>query len=150
MSGVYSFFDVTATLAGITGVVDLGYGASTAEEGISINMSEDKNDMKIGCDGNVMHSLRCGKSGQIAVHLLKVSPAAKVLQNMYNAQTIGAAFHGQNVFSMKQTAAGDVIIGRMVAFKKCPDTSYAKDGDILTWTFDVGAFDIIRGQYPGI
>ena len=34
MSGVYSFMDVSATIAGVGGVVDLGYGATVAEEGI--------------------------------------------------------------------------------------------------------------------
>ena len=33
MSGVYSFMDVSATIVGVGGAVDLGYGASVAEIG---------------------------------------------------------------------------------------------------------------------
>ena len=48
MSGTYSFIDVQATLVGPTGVIELGYGAAVAEEGITIEMAEDKNAMLIG------------------------------------------------------------------------------------------------------
>ena len=71
MSGVYSFMDVSATIAGVGGVVDLGYGASVAEEGISIVQTEDRNLMTVGADGEVMHTLRAGKSG---THDLVVEP----------------------------------------------------------------------------
>lgn len=59
----YSFMDVSATIVGPGGIVDLGYGAATAEEGISIAYTEDKNLMTVGADGKVMHTLRCGNSG---------------------------------------------------------------------------------------
>ena len=106
--------------------------------------------MKVGADGEVMHSLRCGKSGTITVHLLKTSPTAKLLQNMFNIQSLSSAVWGQNIFTMEQTVAGDKWAARMVAFKRLPDTSYAKDGDILNWEFHAGKIDVIRGQYPGI
>lgn len=51
MSGVYSFMDVSATIAGVGGVVDLGYGASVAEEGISIVQTEDRNLMTVSPGG---------------------------------------------------------------------------------------------------
>ena len=151
MSGVYSFMDVAATITGVGGLgVNLGYGATVAEEGISIAYTEDRNDMKIGADGEGMHSLRAGKSGTVTVHLLKVSPTAKLLQNMFNLQQLGSAAWGQNIIELEQTASGDKIYCRMCAFKKCPDTSYAKDGDILSWEFHAIKIDVIRGQYPGI
>ena len=150
MSGVYSFMDVSATIAGVGGVVDLGYGATVAEEGISIVQTEDRNLMTVGADGEVMHTLRAGKSGTVTVSLLKISPTAAKLQRMFNLQQLGSAVWGQNVILIRQTAAGDVIACRSCAFVKVPDTSYAKDGDILPWAFHAGKIDIERGNYPGI
>jgi hypothetical protein len=69
--------DVTATLAGPTGDIDLGYGSANAEEGITVTMTEAKNTMTIGADGEVMHSLHAGKAGTITVTLLKTSPVNK-------------------------------------------------------------------------
>lgn len=149
-SGVYSFMDVVATLTGPGGSIDLGYGAAVAEEGISIAQTEDRNMMMIGADGEGMHTLRAGKSGTFIVHLLKTSPTAKKLQNMFNLQSVSASVWGQNIITMEQTTSGDKIVGRMCAFQKVPDTSYAKDGDVLQWAFHSIKIDIYRGQYPGI
>ena len=95
MSNTYSFADVAATLVGPTGIVDLGYGAAVAEEGITIEPAGDKNTMLIGADGEGMHSLHADKSGTITVRLLKTSPTNLKLQAMYNAQTLNGALHGQ-------------------------------------------------------
>lgn len=59
----YSFMDVTATLTGPTGSIDLGYGSASSEEGIVVAMGGPKNTMTIGADGEVMHSLHADKSG---------------------------------------------------------------------------------------
>ena len=54
----YSFMDVTASLSGPTGEIDLGYGSASSEEGITVAMGGPKNTMTIGADGEVMHSLQ--------------------------------------------------------------------------------------------
>ena len=64
MSASYSFLDVTATLTSALGVVDFGYGAGVADEGISISMNAAKNVQTPGADGAVMNSLRCEKTGK--------------------------------------------------------------------------------------
>lgn len=143
----YSFMDVVATITGPGGVVGLGYGASTAEEGISISSTEDKNLMTVGADGKVMHTLRCGNSGTITVSLLKTSPAASKLQRMYNIQVLSGRAWGVNTITMQQTASDDKFVFLECAFKKLPDTSYAKDGDTLSWAFDVGTITADRGTY---
>ncbi|MEM0404003.1 DUF3277 family protein [Escherichia coli] len=63
----YSFLDVTASLIGPTGVIDLGQGSANSEEGITQTMGGNKNTMTIGADGEVMHSLHADKSGTITV-----------------------------------------------------------------------------------
>ncbi len=42
MSGTYSFIDVSASLTGPTGSIDLGYGSANSEEGITVAMTEAK------------------------------------------------------------------------------------------------------------
>ncbi|HHD9887370.1 TPA: phage protein [Yersinia enterocolitica] len=61
----YSFMDVTASITGVGGSFDLGYGAAVAEEGITTSMIENKNTMTIGADGEGMHSLHAGKGGTV-------------------------------------------------------------------------------------
>ncbi len=39
----YSFIDVSASLTGPTGSIDLGYGSANSEEGITVVMAEAKN-----------------------------------------------------------------------------------------------------------
>ncbi len=57
----YSFMDVTATFAGPTGVIDLGYGSAASKEGISVEFNQPRNNMTPVADGEVMHSLRADK-----------------------------------------------------------------------------------------
>lgn len=143
----YAFQDVTATLAGPTGVFDLGYGAAVSEEGISIDMAGDKNTMMIGADGEGMHSLHSDKSGTVTVRLLKTSPANAKLQACYDAQSLSAALWGQNVIVIRQTGSGDTTTARSCAFKKKPSLNYKKDGDIVEWVFDSIKIDTILGTY---
>lgn len=143
----YSFTDVAATLVGPTGIVDLGYGAAVAEEGITIEPAGDKNTMLIGADGEGMHSLHADKSGTITVRLLKTSPTNLKLQAMFNAQTLNGALHGQNVITVRQKTAGDITVARSCAFKRKPNLAYAKDGDIVEWGFDCIKIDTQLGEY---
>lgn len=139
--GVYSFMNVTASISGPGGSFALGYGSNNAEEGISVAMTEDKNTMTVGADGSVMHSLHAGRSGSITVRLLKTSPVNKLLNEMYRFQTSSSATHGQNTISVRDPVRGDVVVAQQGAFKKQPDNSFAKVGNILEWSFDCGFID---------
>lgn len=145
----YSFQDVQATLAGPGGVVNLGYGAAIAEEGISIEMAGDKNTMLIGADGEGMHSLHADKSGTVTVRCLKTSPTNAKLQAIYTAQTLDSALHGSNVITVTNPKSGDTTVARSVAFQKKPALNYKKDGDIIEWQFHALKIDSILGVYPG-
>lgn len=145
MSSTYSFADVQATLVGPTGVLNLGYGAAVAEEGISIEMAGDKNTMMIGADGEGMHSLHADKSGTITVRLLKTSPTNAKLQAMYDAQSLSSALWGQNIITITNPVVGDITTARSAAFKKKPALTYKKDGDIVEWAFDSIKIDTILG-----
>ena len=143
----YSFLDVSATLAGPTGSVDVGYGSANAEEGITVTMTEAKNTMTIGADGEVMHSLHADKSGTITVTLLKTSPVNKKLSLAYNAQSQSSATWGNNVIVIRNTASGDISTARSCAFQKQPDFNNAKEGGTVAWVFDCGKIDQLLGEF---
>ena len=138
----YSFKDVTAALVGVGGSINLGNGAATSEEGITIEAAEDKNVMTIGADGAGMHSLVANNAGTITVRLLKTSPVNAQLQTMYNVQTLSSIAHGKNVITVRDVARGDAIVCTGVAFKRAPSLTYAKEGGTVEWQFD--AISIVR------
>ncbi|MHA7845394.1 DUF3277 family protein [Serratia sp. D1N4] len=143
----YSFADVSATLAGPTGVIDLGYGASNADEGIVVSMSGPQNTMTLGADGEVMHSLHAAKSGTITVTLLKTSPVNKKLSSVYGAQGLSSTLWGNNIITIRNTASGDTIVARNCAFQKRPDHVNAKEGGNVSWVFDCGKIDQMLGEF---
>ncbi|EBV4144393.1 DUF3277 domain-containing protein [Salmonella enterica subsp. enterica serovar Benin] len=143
----YSFLDVTASLTGPTGVIDLGQGSANSEEGITQTMGGNKNTMTIGADGEVMHSLHADKSGTITVTLLKTSPVNKKLSLAYNAQSQSSATWGNNVIVIRNTASGDISTARSCAFQKQPDFNNAKEGGTVAWVFDCGKIDQILGEF---
>lgn len=143
----YSFLDVTASLTGPTGVIDLGQGSANSEEGITQTMGGNKNTMTIGADGEVMHSLHADKSGTITVTLLKTSPVNKKLSLAYNAQSQSSATWGNNVIVIRNTASGDISTARSCAFQKQPDFANAKDGGTVAWVFDAGKIDTLLGEF---
>jgi len=147
MGRAYSFLDVQATITGPGGSFNLGNGAGAAEEGIDIEMTEDKNNMTVGADGTPMHSLHAGKSGTVTVRLLKTSPVNAQLQAMYDLQSTSSALWGNNIITINNTASGDNDGCRAVAFKKQPKNAYAKDGGTNEWQFDAGYIDQILGTY---
>lgn len=148
MSGItYSFMDVAATLAGPSGVIDLGYGAGVAEEGVSIASSGDKNTLTIGADGSGMHSLHADRSGLITVRLLKVSPTNAKLMAAYSHQMQDSTNWGQNTIVISNPKSADMTTATMCAFKKRPDMAYKKDGDIVEWVFESVAIDSHLGTY---
>ncbi|HGG5994045.1 TPA: phage protein [Salmonella enterica subsp. diarizonae serovar 61:r:z53] len=107
MGSTYSFMDVTASLSGPTGEIDLGYGSASSEEGITVAMGGPKNTMTIGADGEVMHSLHEDKSGTVTVNLLKTSPTNKKLSLAYNAQSQSSGTWGNNVIVIRNTSLSD-------------------------------------------
>lgn len=143
----YSFIDVSASLTGPTGSIDLGYGSANSEEGITVVMAEAKNTMTVGADGEVMHSLRAGKSGTITVTLLKTSPVNKKLSLMYNAQSQSSATWGNNVIVVRNKVSGDISTARSCAFQKQPDHANAKVGNTVSWVFDCGKIDQLLGEF---
>lgn len=143
----YSFMDVNASLTGVTGAIDLGYGSANSEEGITVTMTESKNTMTIGADGEFMHSLHAGKSGTITVSLLKTSPVNKKLSLAYNAQSQSSSLWGNNVIVIRNHASGDITTARGVAFQKQPDHANAKVGNTVSWVFDAGKIDQVLGEF---
>lgn len=143
----YSFLDVTASLSGPTGEVDLGAGSANAEEGITVTMTEAKNTMTVGADGEVMQSLHAGKSGTITVTLLKTSPVNKKLSLAYNAQSLSSTLWGNNVIVIRNTNSGDVTTARACAFQKQPDHANAKAASSVSWVFDCGKIDQLLGEF---
>lgn len=143
----YSFLDVTASLTGPTGVIDLGQGSANSEEGITQTMGGNKNTMTIGADGEVMHSLHADKSGTITVTLLKTSPVNKKLSLAYNAQSQSSATWGNNVIVIRNTASGDISTARSCAFQKQPDFNNAKEGGTVAWVSDCGKIDQLLGEF---
>ncbi|HHT5262726.1 DUF3277 family protein [Klebsiella michiganensis] len=144
---IYSFIDVSASLTGPTGSIDLGYGSANSEEGITVVMAEAKNTMTVGADGEVMHSLHAGKSGTITVTLLKTSPVNKKLSLMYNAQSQSSATWGNNVIVVRNKVSGDISTARSCAFQKQPDHANAKVGNTVSWVFDCGKIDQLLGEF---
>lgn len=141
----YSFLDVNASITGLGGTINLGYGAANSEEGITTSMVDDKNTMMIGADGSAMHSLHAGQGATLTVTLLKTSPTNQLLADMLNAQRISSVAWGKNVITLRNIATGDVMTCTLVAFKKWPDLTYAKDGGTNSWVFDVGVYNGILG-----
>jgi hypothetical protein len=143
----YSFKDVTAAYTGPGGSFQLAFGAGAAEEGISFEMMEDKNQMTVGADGSVMHSLHAGKAGTITARLLKTSPINALLMACYDFQTTASTLWGTGIIVIRQVAASDIATARQCAFKRAPNMTYAKDGGTVEWSWDAGKIDRILGTY---
>lgn len=146
MANVYSFLDTQVAISGPGGSFPIGgSGTGSAEEGVSVEMLEDKSTMTIGADGTPMHSLHAGQGGRITIRLLKTSPVNSQLSAMYATQTVSSALHGQNTITLKNATLGDSITGVFCAFKKLPNLSYAKEGGVNVWEFDVGQLNMALG-----
>lgn len=133
---VYSFLNVSCTIAGPGGILNLAAGAAAAEEGISIEPVEDKNEMVIGADGQGQHSLIASDAKRVVVRLLKTSPQNAKLMLMYNLQGASSALWGANVITVVDSGRNDYNVIQKVAFKKAPTLTYAKLGGIMEWEFD--------------
>ncbi len=140
----YSFIDTFVTMVGPGfASFDLGYGSAAAEEGISIEMSEDKTTMMIGADGSPMPILHAGKGGLVTLRYLKNSPTNLSLSAIYNAQSLNSANWGQNVIVIKQNNSQDVITCSTVAFQRLPRLAYGKEAGINEWPMICGKIDMM-------
>lgn len=138
---VYSFIDVAAAINGPGGSFQLGYGSGNAEEGITVEMTEDKSTMNVGADGSVMFSLHAGNAGKATVRLQKVSPVNAMLSDLYNTQRASSALWGQNTIVLSNPVSGDTFNLAQVAFTKHPNMTWAKEGGMIDWEFVVGVVD---------
>lgn len=133
---VYSFLNCQASIAGPGGFAQMGAGAATAEEGITIEAAADKNVMTIGADGRGQHNLIANDACTVTVRLLKTSPVNATLMAMYDLQSASSALWGQNVITVVDSARGDLTLINQAAFKKKPTLTYAQEGGMNEWTFD--------------
>lgn len=132
----YSFMDINGAISGPGGSINLGMGAGSAEEGITITPVEDKNTMQIGAGGDGQHNLIASTAALVTVNLLKTSPTNALLMAMYNYQTSSSVLHGKNTIVISDLGRGDLVTLQKVAFKRVPDNAYAKEAGMNAWTFD--------------
>lgn len=135
MAQTYSFLNIQGNFSGPGFDFPIGAGTGTGEEGITIEMLEDKTDLKIGADGTPMHSLRASDAGRITVRTLKVSPLNAILSAAYNFQKANAANWGQNILRFADTQRGDLITCTDMGFARQPVITYAKDANMNEWSF---------------
>lgn len=145
MLNTYSFQQIHASLGGPGGLISLGSGSASAEEGITVDPLEETDMMKSGADGSVMHSLNPSKTAKVTVRLLKTSPVNNLLATLFALQRVSALLWGQNILSITDIARGDVYTCQSVAFTKFPSNTYAKEGGMLEWEFNVGIMDPALG-----
>jgi Protein of unknown function (DUF3277) len=143
--GTYSFKDVTATLSGPGGSINVGTDSGAAEEGITIEPVSDTNVMAIGADGSSSHSLSADTSRSIAIRLQKVSPVNAQLQEMMNFQSTSSAYHGKNTLTVRDVARGDLLVYEDVAFKRGPAKVFGKEAGNNEWQLDAGRSQEILG-----
>lgn len=144
--GTYSFLNITGTITGPGGNVNLAAGAAIADEGITIEHIEDKNVMTIGADGLGQHSLVASDAKTITIRTLKTSPLNAQLMVMYNTQSLSSSLWGTNQVNFQDTHRGDFFAGQNVAFKKPPTIVYAKEAGMNEWVLDCMKGDLILGS----
>jgi len=101
--------------------------------------------MTIGADGSGMHSLHASKAGRCTVRLLKTSPLNAGLRQMYDFQTNNSSLHGRNVITFQDAQRGDDITATEAAFQKGAGITYAKDGGMNEWTFNIVTLEMVLG-----
>lgn len=144
-SGVYSFIDVVASIAGPGGSFDIA-SSGLSDEGARIAMTGDKNTMTVGANGDGMHSLHASNSGRVTVSLLKTGIGNAQLNQLYNYQKTSSANWGQNVLTLTNPVTGDSVTCTAGAFVKQSDLGYGTEGGMNTWAFDFVDIDEILGN----
>ena len=141
----YSFLNINCAMVGPGIVTNLGAGAQVAEEGITLEPTEDKNVMTIGADGQGQQTLIASDAHTLTVRLLKTSPLNSALMIAYNLQSASSALWGTNTITVTDSARNDLHVCQKVAFKKKPTIAYNKAGDMLEWTFDCQSVTSVLG-----
>jgi hypothetical protein len=131
----YSFSDVHAVLSGPFGVIVLGNGSGSSDEGISFEAIDERNRMTIGADGSGFHTLIASRAARSTVRIIKTSPVNAALQQMFNAQSRSSLYWGQNALSVSNPVTGDLASGFGVAFGKQPGNQWGKEPNIIEWEF---------------
>lgn len=148
--GTYSFLNVNATLSGPTGSISLGSSAGVAEEGISVEMIDDKNQMTVGADGTIMHSLRASNAARFTIRLLKTSPANALLSAAYNLGRSSSALWGQMTLVVSDVVRGDVVTGDTIAFAKQPTITYATNAGMNEWSLMGNVIEELGAGVPDV
>lgn len=142
---VYAFTDVKATITGPAGSAILADGAGAAEEGITVEPTEETDSMRIGADGSVAHSLHASKAGKVTVRLLKTSPMNAVLHQMYNFQRSSSLHHARNVLVISNIVNGEVYTCTDVAFARMPPNTWSKEAGTIDWEFNASRVEPTGG-----
>jgi hypothetical protein len=145
----YSFADVQCSLIGPGFFIQLGNGAGSADEGITVEPSEDVGTQTAGADGSVMMSLHAARPGIATIRLLKTSPTNQLLSMLYSLQTSSASLYGQNTIAVSDVARGDLLTCLSCAIRKFATINYRKTGDMNEWAFFVGYYDPALGSGAG-
>lgn len=141
----YSLKDVLATIAGPGGAFPIGPGNGIAQEGISVEFIDDKDNMLMGGDGQGVHSLRESNAARITVRVLKTSPVNAALSQLYRYQKRSSLFWGQNVITVTNPITGDDYHATECAFVKHTGVTWAQDANINEWQFNAIKCDPILG-----
>jgi predicted SPOUT superfamily RNA methylase MTH1 len=131
----YSFINVQATFSGPDGTYPIGSGSGVTDEGITIEMLDDKDKMDVGADGVIMHSLRASNACRVTVRLLKTSAVNAQLMASYNFQKAYAGNWGQNIIKVSDTFRGDIETVEDCAFSRQPTIAYTRDAALMEWQF---------------
>lgn len=135
-SGTYSFENCEAAISGPAASFPFGNGAGAAEEGITYAFDEDKTTTTTGADGEIMHALKAGQTGEIVIRLLKTSPVNAQLSQLYDTERGTAGLWGQDTITIQDVVRGDLITGVRMAFVKFPDGGFTKEGPAMQeWRF---------------
>lgn len=145
MPVTYSFADVTCSITGPGGSYLLSE-QGVADEGITIEMTDDKSTMTTGATRGGMHSLHESRAARVTIRLLKNSPANRVLTEMYRFQTRSSAFFGQNTISLSNAVWQDDHTCAACAFVRMPTNTNAKDGGTMEWVFNSLDVDSVLGD----
>lgn len=137
----YSFADVSASYSGPGGTFAIGNGAGPSEEGISITQVDDIGTLTVGADGAFMHSLHSGRAGTVTARFLKTSPVNALLNDAMNAERQSGASYGDGTIVIRNPARGDVISCVGCGWRKVPDLTFGKTGQMVEWTWNAGRVD---------
>ena len=147
MSGenyAYSMLDVNASISGPGGSFSLSEDG-LANEGITVE-SDERVTTQRGAKGNWMHVLHASKGGRVIIRLMKNGKANALLSKMFDLDNVSAANMGQNTISIRNPTVGDSWTAVGCACTRKPSTSYATEGAMMEWDFNVGELNGVLGS----